>query len=88
MLPSYRNQSTDLHSKSTDWFLYGTLESNWFLREFEINKTCSANQIPLSYMTNVCKILKNMFLLLFDPVARVWIVRKQVENASLLQFLH
>ena len=21
-LPSYRNESTDLHSKSTDWFLY------------------------------------------------------------------
>ena len=22
VLPSYRNQSTDLHSKSIDWFLY------------------------------------------------------------------
>ena len=23
VLPSYRNQSIDLHSKSIDWFLYG-----------------------------------------------------------------
>ena len=33
MLPSYRTQSIDLHSKSIDWFLYeGNNKSiDWFL---------------------------------------------------------
>ena len=30
VLPSYRNQSTDLHIKSIDWFLYeGNTETEW-----------------------------------------------------------
>ena len=30
MLPSYRNQSIDLHSKSIDWFLYeGNTGTYW-----------------------------------------------------------
>ena len=46
MLPSYRNQSIDLHSKSIDWFLYeGNTGTQWvkrrqrfcfFLRRYQI----------------------------------------------------
>ena len=29
MFPSYRNQSVDLHCKSTDWFLYDENIDRW-----------------------------------------------------------
>ena len=36
MLPSYRNQSIDLHSKLIDWFLYeGNTCIWWFKEEFQ-----------------------------------------------------
>ena len=37
MFPSYRNQSVDLQSKSTDWFLYdGSID--WFLYDANIGR--------------------------------------------------
>ena len=38
VLPTYRNQSIDLHRKSIDWFLYeGNTDNKWVKKTREVN---------------------------------------------------
>ena len=37
MLPTYRNQSIDLHNKSIDWFLYEVNTGNEWVKRKMIN---------------------------------------------------
>ena len=38
VLPSYRNQSIDLHRKSIDWFLHeGNTDNKWVKKTREVN---------------------------------------------------
>ena len=51
MFPSYRNQSVDLQSKSTDWFLYdGTLAVKGL--GHASSTTCSSSTLIHHILTN------------------------------------
>ena len=45
VLPSYRNQSIDLHSKSIDWFLYKGNTSIYWVNQISLSNIVKLNQI-------------------------------------------
>ena len=48
MLRSYRNQSIDLHCKSSDWFLYeGNIDLMWVYQNIYHTKIRKENLKPL-----------------------------------------
>ena len=62
-MPSYRNQSIDLHSKSIDWFLYegntGTLCVKYFSQQLQSSDTYTSFHSPSSLDCRA----SNLFLL-------------------------
>ena len=56
VFPSYRNQSTDLHSKSIDWFLY---EGNTDTPVKSTRKSKTSEVYLIKFMKEMRTLIKN-----------------------------